>query len=160
MVIYETHVRGCTFHPSSEVTNPGTFRGLAEKIPYFQHLGVTAIELMPVQEFNENELARLNPLTGERLRNYWGYSPAALFAPKGSYGGRGSHGDQVFEFRNMVKAFHLAGIEVILDIVLNSVRPSASVELIIQYFICCKITTGVVTRIIRASVTRLTQIIP
>jgi isoamylase len=118
-VVYETHVRGCTFHPGSEVAHPGTFRGLAEKIPYFQDLGVTAIELMPVQEFNENELVRLNPLSGERLRNYWGYSPAALFAPKESYGLRGSHGDQVFEFRNMVKAFHRAGIELILDIVLN-----------------------------------------
>jgi len=118
-VVYETHVRGCTFHPSSGVANPGTFRGLAEKIPYFKDLGVTAIELMPVQEFNENELVRLNPLTGEKLRNYWGYDPAALLAPKGSYGGRGSHGDQVFEFRQMLKAFHRAGIEVILDIVLN-----------------------------------------
>ncbi len=118
-VVYETHVRGCTFHPSSRVANPGTFRGLAEKIPYFKDLGVTAIELMPVQEFNENEQERLNPLTGEKLRNYWGYDPAALLAPKGSYGGRGSHGDQVFEFRQMLKAFHRAGIEVILDIVLN-----------------------------------------
>lgn len=118
-VIYETHARGCTFHPSSKVANPGTFRGLAEKIPYFQDLGVTAIELMPVQEFNENELVRLNPLTGERLRNYWGYDPVAFFAPKGFYAGGGSHGEQVFEFRKMVKAFHRADIEVILDIVLN-----------------------------------------
>ena len=118
-VVYETHVRGCTFHPSSEVANPGTFRGLAEKISYFQDLGVTAIELMPVQEFNENELVRLDPLTGKTLKNYWGYNPAALLAPKASYGGRGSRGDQVFEFRGMVKAFHRAGIEVILDIVLN-----------------------------------------
>ena len=118
-LIYETHVRGATIHPSSGVAHPGTFRGLTEKIPYFQDLGVTAIELMPVQEFNENELIRVNPITGERLRNYWGYNPAALLAPKAAYANRGSAGDQTLEFREMVKAFHRAGIEVIVDIVLN-----------------------------------------
>jgi glycogen operon protein len=68
-VIYETHVRGFTIHPSSGVARPGTFAGLTEKIPYLQDLGVTAIELMPVLEFNENESTRLNPVTGEKLRN-------------------------------------------------------------------------------------------
>ena len=77
-VIYETHVRGFTIHPSSGVAHPGTFAGLTEKIPYLQDLGVTAIELMPVLEFNENESQRLNPITGERLKNYWGYNPVAL----------------------------------------------------------------------------------
>ena len=67
-VIYETHVRGLTIHPSSGVAHPGTFAGLTEKIPYLQNLGITAIELMPVLEFNENESERLNPVTGERLR--------------------------------------------------------------------------------------------
>jgi glycogen operon protein len=118
-VIYETHVRGCTIHPSSGVAHPGTFRGLTEKIPYFQDLGVTAIELMPVQEFNENESLLTNPLTGELLKNYWGYDPVAFFAPKGSYCSQGPCGQQALEFREMVKAFHRAGIEVILDIVLN-----------------------------------------
>jgi isoamylase len=118
-VIYETHVRGCTIHPSAGVASPGTFRGLVEKIPYFRELGVTAIELMPVQEFNESELLSVNPLTGERLKNYWGYDPVAPFAPKGSYCSRGSHGQQTLEFRDMVKAFHRAGIEIIVDIVLN-----------------------------------------
>jgi len=66
-VIYETNVRGCTIHPVSGVAHPGTYRGLAEKLPYLKTLGVTAVELMPVQEFNENELAQVNPLTGERL---------------------------------------------------------------------------------------------
>ena len=118
-VIYETHVRGFTNHPSSGVAHPGTFAGLTEKIPYLLDLGVTAIELMPVLEFNENESRRLNPVTGERLKNYWGYNPVAFFAPKQSYRIAGSQGRQIEEFREMVKAFHCAGIEVILDIVLN-----------------------------------------
>jgi isoamylase len=118
-VIYETHVRGFTIHPSSGVAHPGTFAALTEKIPYLQDLGVTAIELMPVLEFNENESNRLNPITGERLKNYWGYNPVAYFAPKQSYSFEGSHWQQTVEFREMVKAFHRAGIEVILDIVLN-----------------------------------------
>src|SRR5579863_1464660 len=118
-VIYETHVRGFTIHPSSGVSHPGTFTALTEKIPYLQDLGVTAIELMPVLEFNENESNRLNPITGERHKNYWGYNPVAVFAPKQSYSFEGSHWRQTMEFREMVKAFHRAGIEVILDIVLN-----------------------------------------
>jgi isoamylase len=118
-VIYETHVRGFTIHPSSGVVRPGTFVGLTEKIPYLKDLGVTAIELMPVLEFNENESQRLNPITGEKLKNYWGYNPVACFAPKQSYSFGGSEWRQTVEFREMVKAFHRAGIEVILDIVLN-----------------------------------------
>jgi isoamylase len=119
-VIYETHVRGFTIHPSSGVRYPGTYRGLTEKIPYLQDLGVTAVELMPVQEFNEGELIRLHPRTGERLKNYWGYNPTAFFAPKESYAAsEQEHGRQTLEFQQMVKAFHRAGIEVILDVVLN-----------------------------------------
>ena len=79
-VVYETHVRGLTIHPSSGVAHHGTFTGLTEKIPYLQGLGVTAIELMPVLEFNENESSRRNPITREKLRNYWGYDPVAFFA--------------------------------------------------------------------------------
>jgi isoamylase len=118
-VIYETHVRGFTIHSSSEVEHPGTFAGLTEKIPYLQDLGVTAIELMPVLEFNENESQILNPTTGEKLKNYWGYNPVAFFAPKQSYTFEGSRWRQTVEFQEMIKSFHLAGIEVILDIVLN-----------------------------------------
>jgi len=118
-VIYETHVRGFTVHPSSGAAHPGTFAGLTEKIPYLHDLGVTAIELMPVVEFNENESKRLSPITGERLKNYWGYDPVAFLAPKLSYCIGGAHGQQIQEFREMVKAFHRDGIEVILDIVLN-----------------------------------------
>ena len=118
-VIYETHVRGSTIHPSSQVAAPGTYRGLAEKISYFQELGITAVELMPVFEFNERDVARIDPITGQHLTNYWGYLPVAFMAPKGTYCSRGGHGQQKLEFKEMVKAFHQAGIEVILDVVLN-----------------------------------------
>src|SRR3569623_3852455 len=85
-VIYETHVRGLTIHSSAGATQPGGFLGVIEKIPYLQRLGITSGELMPVQEFNERELTRRNPQSGEPLRNYWGYSTAAFFAPKEGYG--------------------------------------------------------------------------
>jgi len=118
-VIYEAHVRGLTIHPSAGVSCPGTYRGLTEKIPYLRSLGVTAVELMPVQEFNANELILRDPFTGQRLKNYWGYSPVAFFAPKAAYACTGGAGQQVLEFREMVKALHRAGIEVILDVVFN-----------------------------------------
>ena len=118
-VIYEMHVRGFTQHHSSGVEHPGTYKGLIEKIPYLKQLGVTAVELMPVQEFNEAEIQRDNPMTGERLRNYWGYNPTAFMAPNGFYAASGSRGQQVLEFKQMVKAFHDAGIEVLLDVVFN-----------------------------------------
>jgi glycogen operon protein len=118
-VIYETHVRGLTLSPTSGVEHPGTFRGVAEKAPYLRDLGVTAIELLPVQEFDELENTRVNPRTGERLQNYWGYNTIGFFAPKGRYSSTGSVGEQVTEFKEMVRALHAAGIEVILDIVFN-----------------------------------------
>ena len=118
-VIYETHVRGFTIHPSSGVAHPGTYRGLMEKIPYFKELGVTAVELMPVQEFNEHQVTGINPQTGQPLGNYWGYDPVAFFAPKASYSSSGGVGQQKLEFKEMVQAFHGAGIEVFLDVVFN-----------------------------------------
>jgi isoamylase len=118
-VIYEVHVRGFTMHDSSKVDWPGTYRGLVQKIPYLNELGVTAVELMPVQEFNEDAMGRVNPLTGEKVRNYWGYDPVAFFAPKASYSSAGGLGQQKLEFKEMVKALHAAGIEVILDVVFN-----------------------------------------
>jgi isoamylase len=118
-VIYELHVRGYTIHPTSDVSCPGTYRGLIEKIPYLKDLGVTAVELMPVQEFNERELSSYNPLTGKRLTNYWGYDPVGFFAPKASYASVCRDGAQVLEFRQMVRAFHEADVEVILDVVFN-----------------------------------------
>ena len=118
-VIYEAHVRGFTIHPKSGVDHPGTYRGLMEKIPYLKALGVTAVELMPVQEFNETSVTRSNPQTRQPLRNYWGYDPVAFFAPKASYSSSGGLGQQKLEFKEMVRAFHNAGVEVILDVVFN-----------------------------------------
>jgi glycogen operon protein len=92
---------------------------LIHKIPYLKNLGVTAVELMPVQEFNEHDVWRVNPKTGERLKNFWGYDPLCFFAPKASYASVRDHGAQVLEFKEMVRAFHRTGIEVILDVVFN-----------------------------------------
>ncbi len=118
-VIYELHVRGFTIHSSSGVSYPGTYRGLTEKIPYLKDLGVTAVELMPVQEFNEYHMPRINPQTGKHLRNYWGYDPVNFFSPKASYSIVREEGAQVLEFKEMVRAFHHAGMEVIVDVVFN-----------------------------------------
>jgi isoamylase len=118
-VIYETHVRGITVHPSSGVQYPGTYRGLTLKIPYLKELGVTAVELMPVQEFNGTHVIGMNPETGSPLCKYWGYDPVAFFAPNGSYSSAGSSGQQKLEFKEMVRQLHAAGIEVILDVVFN-----------------------------------------
>ena len=119
IIIYETHVRGFTIHPKSGVDHPGTYRGLVEKIPYLKTLGVTAVELMPVQEFNETSVTRRNPQTSQPLRNYWGYDPVVFCAPRASYSSSGGLGQQKLEFKEMVRAFHDAGIEVILDMVFN-----------------------------------------
>lgn len=119
-IIYETHLRGLTQHPSAArhgVTHPGTFRGVMEMIPYLVELGVTALELMPVQEFDETEYSfRSNPFSAEPLVNYWGYSTLAFFAPKAAYS---SSADQVHEFKEMVRALHQHKIELILDVVFN-----------------------------------------
>jgi len=118
-VLYEMHVRGFTSHASSGVSRPGTYIGLTDKIPYLKELGVTAVELLPVAEFEEVEEPRFNPKTGERLVNFWGYQPISFFAPKASYASDPYFGSQVREFKEMVKRFHAAGIEVILDVVFN-----------------------------------------
>ncbi len=118
-IIYELHVRGFTCHPSSKVAQPGTFRGLIEKIPHLQWLGVTAVELMPVFEFDECDCPFFNPDTGERLVDFWGYNPIAFAAVKAGYAAIAKQHGQNHEFRDMVKALHAAGIEVILDVVFN-----------------------------------------
>jgi isoamylase len=118
-VIYETHVRGLTIHPSAAVEHPGTYSGLVEKLPYLKALGITAVELLPVQEFNANELDRTNPLNNEHLKNYWGYNTVGFFAPKASYADESRRGWQKPEFKSMVRACHQAGVEVILDVVFN-----------------------------------------
>ncbi len=113
-VIYELHVGGFTRHPSSGLPTDkrGTYAGLIDKIPYLKDLGVTAVELLPVQQFDEQDAA-----VGHL--NYWGYSPIAFFAPHSGYCSRHDPVGPVDEFRDMVKAFHRAGIEVILDVVFN-----------------------------------------
>ena len=130
-IIYEMHVRGFTRSETSGVAHPGTYRGVIEKIPYLNELGITAVELLPVHEFDESDNEHRNPETGERLVNYWGYNTVNFFAPKGSYASVPSHADhppsasvpragsQVREFKEMVRELHKAGIEVILDVVYN-----------------------------------------
>ncbi len=116
-VIYELHVRGFTRDASSGAKAPGTYLGIIEKIPYLKELGVTAVELMPVTQFDENDTIFFNPLTGERLKNFWGYNPVSFFALNTGYA---ENPDQaVDEFRRMVKALHKAGLEVYLDMVYN-----------------------------------------
>jgi len=113
-VIYEMHVRGFTRHPSSHVPEKlrGTFAGVIEKIPYLQELGITAVELMPVFQFDAQDA----PIG---KTNYWGYAPVSFFAPHHAYGSRAGALGAVDEFRDMVKALHQAGIEIILDVVFN-----------------------------------------
>jgi isoamylase len=113
-IIYEMHVRGFTRHPSSGVAEKkrGTFAGLIEKIPYIQDLGVTAVELMPVFQFDPQDAP-------PGLVNYWGYAPVSFFAPHQAYSSRQDPLGPLDEFRDMVKALHRAGIEVILDVVFN-----------------------------------------
>jgi len=116
-VIYEMHVRGFTRHQSSGIAHPGTYRGVAEKIGYLQELGVTAVELMPVAEFDENDNFFSDPRTGKPLKNFWGYNPISFFALKSGYAEDSTN--HINEFKDMVLALHRAGIEVILDMVFN-----------------------------------------
>jgi isoamylase len=118
-IIYELHVRGFTYDSSSNVKYPGTYLGLIEKIPYLKELGITTVELLPIHAFNELENIRNNPITGERLVNFTGYSTLAFFAVESWYSAGKSGISALKEFKEMVKAFHKAGIEVILDVVYN-----------------------------------------
>jgi glycogen operon protein len=118
-VIYEMHVGGFTRSPSSGVEHPGTYAGVVEKIPYLKELGITAVELLPVCQFDDSEGRRQSPVDGSLLTNYWGYSTVGFFAPHHGYCIEPEQGNHVREFRDMVKALHKAGIEVILDIVFN-----------------------------------------
>ena len=113
-IIYEMHVRGFTRHPSSGVAESkrGTYAGLIEKIPYLQELGITAVELLPVFQFDPQDAPAGRP-------NYWGYAPISFFAPHAAYSSRQDALGPLNEFRDMVKALHRAGIEVILDVVFN-----------------------------------------
>lgn len=117
-IIYEMHVGGFTKNPNSKVKNPGTFKGVIEKIPYLKDLGITAVELLPVFEFDSKEILKVKE-NGEVLKNYWGYSTYSFFAPHSMYCTSPEAGTHLDDFRDMVKALHKAGIEVILDVVFN-----------------------------------------
>jgi glycogen operon protein len=118
-IIYELHTRGFTKHSSSNVKYPGTYAGLIEKIPYLKSLGITAIELLPINEFDETRINRTNPQTGEKLFNFWGYDSLGFFAPKAAYARQPHRGGNINEFKLLVKEMHKARIEIILDIVFN-----------------------------------------
>lgn len=118
-VLYEAHVRGLSVSPSSGSPHAGTYRGVIDSIPYLKELGITSLELLPINEFDEHENSRINPRTGEKLKNYWGYSTIAFFAPKATYAFDQSGAGPVREFKEMVRELHKAGIEIILDIVFN-----------------------------------------
>ncbi|MBP5519591.1 MAG: glycogen debranching protein GlgX [Treponema sp.] len=120
-VIYETHLKGFTASQTSGVSREyaGTYRGFEQKVDYLRELGITAVEFLPIFEFDENENANTNPRTGAMLVNYWGYSTIGFFAPKTSYAFDRNRGGPVREFKSLVKTLHKAGIEVILDVVYN-----------------------------------------
>lgn len=117
LVIYETHVRGYTKDKSSGVSAPGTFAGLKDKIPYLKELGINAVELMPIFEFDEMESARV--VDGVQLYNYWGYNTVSFFAPNTSYAFNEEHNHEGDELKSLIKALKENGIEVILDVVFN-----------------------------------------
>lgn len=117
LVIYETHVRGYTKDESSGVSAPGTFAGLKDKIPYLKDLGINAVELMPIFEFDEMESARV--VDGVQLYNYWGYNTVSFFAPNTSYAFNEEHNHEGDELKSLIKALKENGIEVILDVVFN-----------------------------------------
>jgi len=116
-IIYEVHPRGFTQSPSSGCKHPATFSAIIEKIPYLKELGITAVELLPVFDFDEKQTIR--EVNGERLKDYWGYNPHSFFAPECSYCVNPTQGSHITDFRDIVKALHKAGIEVILDVVFN-----------------------------------------
>jgi isoamylase len=115
LIIYEMHVRGFTQDDSSQAFHPGTYLGVIEKIPYLKELGINAIELLPIYEFDECDNPRINPEGEAPLYNYWGYGPLNFFSPMARY----ANSDPVNEFKTMVRELHRAGIEVILDVVYN-----------------------------------------
>lgn len=117
LVIYETHVRGYTKDKSSGVSAPGTFAGLKDKVPYLKDLGINAVELMPIFEFDEMESARV--VDGVQLYNYWGYNTVSFFAPNTSYAFNEEHNHEGDELKSLIKALKENGIEVILDVVFN-----------------------------------------
>jgi glycogen operon protein len=125
MVVYELHVRGFTAHTSAGV-NLRELSTAAKKNDYLRDLGVNSVELMPIFEFDELENRRTNPLTGEELCNYWGYSTLGFLAPKAAFAATGRLGAQVHELKQLIKSLHEADIEVILDVVFNHTAEGGS----------------------------------
>ena len=121
-IIYEVNVRGFTRHHSSESDLAGTYRGFIEKIPHLKELGITAVELLPIFEFDQFDAPFRDPVTGERLANAWGYNTVAFFAPESHYSYYGKLGAQIDEFKMLVRELHRHKIEVILDVVFNHTR--------------------------------------
>lgn len=119
LIIYEAHVRGFTKSETAKVTFPGTFAGLRDRIPWLVELGVNCLELLPVFQFLESDCIRTNPLTGELLKNYWGYNTIGFFAPHAGFAATSVMGTQADEFKALVKELHRNGIEVMLDVVFN-----------------------------------------
>lgn len=119
LIIYEMHVRAFTQHSSSHAKAPGTFLGMIEKIPHLVELGINAVELLPIHEFNECEYKCLNPVIHEKLYQFWGYSTTNFFAPMNRYSSDNNNGAAINEFKTLVKELHKNGIMVILDIVFN-----------------------------------------
>lgn len=117
LIIYELHVRGFTQHPSSGVKHPGTFAGLKEKIPYLKELGINAVELMPIFEFDEMINAR--EVDGKQLVEYWGYNTVGFFSPNASYAAAEEVNNEGTELKELIRELHENGIEVILDVVFN-----------------------------------------
>ena len=116
-IIYELHVRGFTKDTSSGVDHPGTFRGVMEKIPYLKELGINTVELMPVFEFDEMRDCRL--IDENQLLDYWGYNPVSFFAPNTSYASSSEYNQEGWELKQLIKALHEAGMDVIFDVVFN-----------------------------------------
>jgi isoamylase len=130
LVIYELHIRSFTRHETSNTDYPGTYLGVIEKIPYLKKLGINAVEILPVQEFDETENPRKDPETGKKLHNVWGYMTTNFFSPMKRYATTDERLRAIHELKTMVRELHKNGIEVIMDVVYNHVGRASSLELI------------------------------
>lgn len=148
LVIYEMHVRGFTQHENSQAYARGTYAGIIERLDYLVDLGINAIELMPVHEFNELEYYQVIPGTTEYRHNFWGYSTVNYFAPMSRYSQAAKQGRDgeaiVNEFKQMVKECHRRGIEVLLDVVFNHTAEGNDQGLTLSFrcVCCCRWCSG------------------
>ncbi len=129
LVIYEAHVRGFTRHPSSKSAHPGTYLGLIEKIPYLKNLGVNAIELMPMFEFDETHCKNVEPKTNKPLPNYWGYNSLHFFAPMRRFAEK----DPILELKTLVRELHREGLLVLLDVVYNHTGEGKEKDYVVHF---------------------------